>query len=365
MDPVTHATSGVVGLLALKQRPATLWTLPVAALACASPDIDLCFIRTPLEFLQLHRGITHSFAGAPVLGLLLALLAWPLWRKSTPGRWRFAQVWLFCIAMILLHIWLDVVTTYGTMIFLPFSHYRVRLNAVYIIDLAITLPLLWAVWRWRYRRGLILLALAWTFVYPAIGIAANIWHTQQWRSRLGELPGATGELVVLPDAFAPLFWRILYQQDSGSGLQVADQSVNALGQKRADPVYSPAAQPALVAALAGDSIAAATYFRFAILPVGEPLPASDAPQPALPGSKLDKFYDLRFGSGLAFVRDLLALRPKADMPFVLMAEYVPGNAGPQIERIRLRFSDSGRDSLWHRPEPAQKPDFWQWLVGLE
>lgn len=366
MDPVTHAASGAVALLALKNRPATLWSLPIAALACASPDIDLCFIRTPLEFLQLHRGITHSFAGGAGLSLILALLAWPLWRKSTPGRWSFPHVWLFCYAMILLHIWLDVVTTYGTMIFLPFSHYRVRLNAVFIIDIFVTLPLLWAVWRWRARRGLMLLALAWTFLYPGAGIAANIWHSSQWQRKLAEMPGATGQMTVFPDAFAPLFWRVVYERESAGSLVISDQSINAFGSPRGEPLDKPAAPRKLISELSHDSVAGETYFNFVVLPVMQPLRPEDEPAPHEPDSKLLMFYDLRFGSGLAFVRKLMEMRPNADMPFVFMAEMLPEKDGGLVPaRIRLRFSDSGRDSQWHRPHAPTGPDLWQWLAGIE
>ncbi|MEG6592669.1 metal-dependent hydrolase, partial [Desulfovibrio sp. 1188_IL3213] len=184
MDPITHAASGAVAMLAAPHRPATRWAVPLAALAAASPDIDVLFCHTPLQFLLLHRGITHSLAAAPLLGLLLALLSRPLWRPSTPGCWSFTKVWLFMVCMVLLHIWLDVITTYGTMIYLPFSHERVRLNAVFIIDLLLTLPLLWAVWRWRARRGLMRLTLAWVIVYPLLCIGLNAWHTAQTQQRL-------------------------------------------------------------------------------------------------------------------------------------------------------------------------------------
>ena len=367
MDPVTHAASGAVAWLALKNRPATLWGLPLAALACASPDVDLCFIHTPLEFLQLHRGITHSFAGSIGLGLALAILSWPLWRKSTPDRWNFGKVWLFGIAMVWLHIWLDVVTTYGTMVFLPFSHYRVRLNAIFMIDLCITLPLLWAIWRWRTRRGLILLTLAWIFLYPSICIVANIWHTSQWQDRLADMEGATGRMAILPDAFSPFFWRALYEQKTGAGLVVRDQSINALGLPRSEPLEKPAADPQLTRLLAEDSVTGETYFNFALLPVMDKLRQADEPAPAIPDSALYMFYDLRFGSGIEFVRRLMELRPNSDMPFILMAEFLPGDSqsGLAVGRLRLRFSDSGRDSHWHRPLAPAKPTVWQWLVGLE
>lgn len=374
MDPVTHAASGAVAMLALSRRPATLWSLPLAAAACAAPDIDLAFIHTPLEFLLLHRGITHSFAAMPFLALVLALLCWPLWRQSTPGRWRFSTVWLFCCAMILLHIWLDVVTTYGTMVFLPFSHYRVRLNSIYIIDPLVTLPLLWAVWRWRFKRNLLIFTLIWTFLYPASGIALNAWHTAQCRARFAESGRQVERLHVLPDAFAPFFWRAIFEEEAPGGLSVREQSLNGLGQPRAPENVYPAADAALARRLEAVSTDCHYYFQFAMLPVMENLRQRDFPAdlPDRQNAVLLMFYDLRFGSGLAIVRKLLAMRPNADIPFQLMSELLPvPPSGTQpladmdINRIRLRFSDSGRDSSWHKPVSPQKPDFWHWLVGLQ
>ena len=54
MDPITHAASGAVAMLALPRRPLTRWAVPLAALAAASPDLDLVFVSTPLQFLLLH-----------------------------------------------------------------------------------------------------------------------------------------------------------------------------------------------------------------------------------------------------------------------------------------------------------------------
>lgn len=369
MDPITHAASGAVAMLAIKNRPATLWAAPIAALACASPDIDLAFIRTPLEFLLLHRGISHSLAAAPILGLLLALLAWPLWRKNTPGRWKFRYVWLFCAAMPLLHAWLDVVTTYGTMIFLPFSHYRVRLNSLYIIDPLVTLPLLWAIWRWRAKYGLLALTLAWIFFYPASGVAINAWHTQQSEARFAAEKRDVGRLVVLPDAFTPFFWRLLYEASGLDGPTVREESLNFLGQPRGPASVHPAANADLVQRLSRESIDCSVYFRFAMLPIMEDL-RENLPTPPTPGAAYWLFYDLRFGSGLEFVRKLLAMRPDATMPFLLMAELAPNPDEPDnlknrdIQRVRLLFADSGRDSKWHTPRKPREPTFWEWLVGL-
>lgn len=378
MDPVTHAASGAVALLALPRRPLTRWGIPLAAMTAAAPDLDILFAQTPLQFLLLHRGISHSFAALPVFGLLLALCCRPLWNPATPGRWSFPRVWLFCCAMLLLHIWLDVFTTYGTMVFLPFSHYRVRLNSLYIVDLFLTVPLLWAVWRLRARRGFLLLALAWIFVYPVLGMGLNAWHTVQSRERFQHDGRAVSHLHMLPDAFAPFFWRVIFKE----GDTVRAQSLDALGRPRATETIRRAAPAPLVAALAEQSSACDSYFRFAMLPVMDALRPEDAPPslasaPPLPTEARQKtertgalFYDLRFGSGLAFVRRLLAMRPNADIPFQLMVELAPAghgareDAAPRLERLRLRFSDSGRDSRWHAPAPPAPPTFPQWLAGL-
>ena len=401
MDPITHAASGAVAMLAMPSRPASRLAVPLAALAAASPDIDVLLANTPQQFLLLHRGITHSLVVAPLLGLLLALISCSLWRAQTAGHWRFAKTWLFMTAMVLLHIWLDCITTYGTMIFVPFSHMRVRLNAVFIIDLLITLPLLWAIWRWRARRGLLLLAMAWLFVYPGISMGLNAWHTAQMRQYLTAQGRTPEEIVVLPDAFSPLFWRALYSETTPAGPMVYTQGLNALGAPRGPEIAATALPKSLARDLARQSVVADAFLQFTLLPVVAPLPADMLPaaaaQAALPAGAPAVHYlmvhDQRFGSSLALVRNLMAMRPSADIPFKYMAELAsePLPAGqdtanaestpesgkstaPTISttppfsqrllRERMRFSDSGRDSLWQAPRPPTQPSLLQWLVGL-
>lgn len=363
MDPVTHAASGALAMLALRDRPVTLWAWPLAGLASAAPDIDLAFIRSPLEFLEIHRGISHSLAFAPIFSFILALLFVPLWSRRVKKSWRFRWVWFFCFLMILLHLWLDVVTTYGTMIFLPFSHYRVRLNSVFIVDLLLTLPLLWAVWRWRQKRGLVILALLWVFIYPGAGILFNDWHTRQWRARLADAGARVAELRVFPDVFTPLFWRVVYREE-GEAPVVTEVSVDFFGDSRAEPIKRPALNKDTTEVFKKDSIEGEVFFDFAVMPVVGPLPEKFTPVDPGPDNRYQLAHDLRFGSGLAFARKIMAMRPDADIPFLFMAELKDGAAGAEIERLRLRFADSGRDSDWHKPVAPTKPSLWQWALGL-
>ena len=406
MDPITHAASGAVAMLAMPSRPATRLAVPLAALAAASPDIDILMANTPMQFLLLHRGITHSLFVAPLLGLVLALVGCSLWRAHTSGHWRFAKTWLFMTAMVLLHIWLDCITTYGTMIFLPFSPMRVRLNAVFIIDLLLTLPLLWAIWRWRARRGLLLLAVAWIFVYPGLSICLNAWHTAQTREHLAAQGRPPEQIVVLPDAFSPLFWRALYSETTPDGPKVYTQGLNVLGMPRGPETAATALPESMARNLARQSVEADAFLQFTLLPVVAPLPADMLPAGAgLAGADLAAqpadsaapsyvmVHDQRFGSSLAFVRNLMAKRPSADIPFKYMAELAPAPApaeqdtpaaesspeggkatdpaiattqifSQRLLRERMRFSDSRRDSLWQAPRPPTQPSLLQWLVGL-
>lgn len=181
MEPITHALSGAVIGYALpgKRR----WWLPAwAALVAASPDMDVFFTRTPLQYIEYHRGITHSFVGGLGLALLLALIPWLMnrWRvpkvpdDSPPFGWPLPLAWLTAYLLILHHIFLDCMNSYGTQVFLPFSDYRVRLNALFIVDPLLLLPLALGLIFWRKRRAVMIGLLLWTILYPLGSLATRV-----------------------------------------------------------------------------------------------------------------------------------------------------------------------------------------------
>lgn len=406
MDPITHAASGAVAMLALRRRPPR--AVLAGALAAAAPDIDILFGNDPLTTLLLHRGITHALAAVPVFALLLALAALPLLRggsseriylsSSAPGRWSFPAVW-FCMAcMLLLHIWLDCVTTYGTLIFLPFSAERVRLNGVFIIDFLLTLPLLRAVWRCRSSRrrtcqdrssalAAARLALLWVFVYPLLGVGLNALHTahvtEALRADASRREAVLEEVVVLPDAFAPFFWRVLWQErpvgvsPAGADALLRDalpdsgQVVRAAGLDLLGRLRTPFSEPrpamprAAAAALAAQSVEAGAFFEFALLPVLDTVPDADRNDTLASEVRQWRSYDLRFGSSLEFVRRLMSLRPNADIPFqFFLAVEADDQGAPRLDSVRLRFSDSQRDSGWRPPAEPRDVPLIRRLAGL-
>lgn len=386
MDPITHAASGALAALSV-HRPKTVWAVPLAALVAAAPDADVFVAHTPLEFLLLHRGITHSLFAAPVMGLILGLCMYPWWRKNTPGAWSFPKTCAFAMLLVLLHIWLDVITTYGTMIFLPFSEYRARLNGVFIVDVLLTLPLLLGVWFGRKNRSVAIAALIWTLIYPAACVGLRMRHETATAERLAAASVPAAQLTVLPDAFAPFFWRALYVTQTpysppetmltregfafhAAASTVWQEGLDWRGLPHAPVQRYPAADSALMRGLAQASHEGDAFFRFTLMPLQEKRAVPHAvPPSSTPGAphmtagyatQEYRFYDLRFGTMLEPVRQIMALRQHGDIPFQLLSQ----RQGEDWTAVRMIFSGADRENPWHAPEPPRAPTWWEWLVGL-
>lgn len=139
MDP---ATQGFLGACAVQSAikdtgREKLWL--VALLAGMAADLDV-FIRSPsnpLLFIYYHRHFTHALLFIPIGGLLVAafLLAFKPFRVS-PKKVVFAAIIAYGT-----HGILDACTSYGTLLYWPFSHERVAFDIISIIDPLFTAPL--------------------------------------------------------------------------------------------------------------------------------------------------------------------------------------------------------------------------------
>jgi len=216
MDPLTQ---GVLGA-ALPQATAAKGKLAASAglfgfLAGMAADLDV-LIRSntdPLLFLEYHRQFTHSLVFIPVGGLACALIL-----HAVLGRRRglaFRQSWLFCTLGYATHALLDACTTYGTMLFWPFSDLRIAWNTISIIDPMFTLPLLVAVVL-AGRRGRPLFArlgLLWACAYMALGL----WQRNEATEMGHELAAARGHnplrLEAKPSFANILVWKIVYETE--------------------------------------------------------------------------------------------------------------------------------------------------------
>jgi len=235
MDTITH---GIAGALiskaafggrdlfpptAMDKRRLATWALMLGSIF---PDSDVLrdfFSRDPLLMITWHRSITHSLLLLPVWSVLLAavVLALARWRKCEAPSFT-ALTGLFAVG-ILSHILLDLVTTFGTMIWSPLEWSRPAWDILFIVDFTFTAILL------------LPQLLAWTFEDPeharrrAIVMFIIFSPAPFVISRIGLFVGApvSDTVVVVATAlFAVLF---LFPAIGGLGARVSYERWNRLG----------------------------------------------------------------------------------------------------------------------------------------
>jgi inner membrane protein len=99
----------------------TFWTWTIA---CAMlPDVDVIGFSFGIQYGDMfgHRGFTHSFFFAVLLGLIAARA-----NSLGVGRWKLGVLWLWFAAVTASHGLLDALTDGGRGIafFAPFSNHR-------------------------------------------------------------------------------------------------------------------------------------------------------------------------------------------------------------------------------------------------
>jgi inner membrane protein len=106
------------------------------ALAQSLPDIDFIagFWASASRNFLIHRGFTHSL----LFDLLSSLLLTCLVRNYFKSKIRSVQWFQFFLLQSSLHLFIDSCNAYGTGLFEPFSHNRISLNLLFVVD-----PFLW------------------------------------------------------------------------------------------------------------------------------------------------------------------------------------------------------------------------------
>ena len=141
MDPITQGTLGAV----LSQSVSNKKTLGIIGLigflSGLAPDLDI-FIRSekdPLLFLEFHRQFTHSLIFIPFGGFICAVCLFFLISKRL--NISFKDTWISATLGYATHGLLDACTSYGTLLFWPFTQTRIAWNSISIIDPLFTIPL--------------------------------------------------------------------------------------------------------------------------------------------------------------------------------------------------------------------------------
>ncbi len=146
MDNLTHALVGLTAAKAGLERLSPGATL-LCVFAANSPDSDVAILLfgDRWDYLQHHRGITHSFIGTAFLALLLPLIFYGvdrLWGRlrGQPPKTSFRGLLIASLIVSATHPLLDWTNNYGVRPLLPWSPRWFYGDLVFIID-----PFLWVV----------------------------------------------------------------------------------------------------------------------------------------------------------------------------------------------------------------------------
>jgi len=217
MDTLTHALSGaLVGrILAPTKGEHTVSARECVALgfcAAAFPDTDVVLSWvSPLAYLLNHRGVTHSLLMLPVWS---ALLAW-IWSRIRRRQAHWRTYLAVSAAAIFIHILGDLITSFGTMIFAPFSDARVAWSTTFIIDLWFSGILI---------AGLLASALLPRSRLPAMAALAVLcgyvglqWMAQREAVAVGEAFArergiAAVEVSAIPRPVSPFNWMVVVSE---------------------------------------------------------------------------------------------------------------------------------------------------------
>src|SRR5271163_3990099 len=166
MDTITHGIAGALigkavfrGEDMFSSQPANrgriiTWSLMLGAIFPDSDTLRDMFSSNELLMITWHRSITHSLICLPIFALLLAgLTRWlARWREwDAPSFAALAGIYA---VGILSHILLDLVTTFGTMIWSPLQWSRPAWDLIFIIDFTFTTILLVPqILAWVYRQA--------------------------------------------------------------------------------------------------------------------------------------------------------------------------------------------------------------------
>jgi membrane-bound metal-dependent hydrolase YbcI (DUF457 family) len=166
MDTITHGIAGALigkavfhGEDMFASKPMNrariiTWTVMFGAIF---PDSDILrdwFSNNPMLILTWHRSFTHSLVCMPIFALLLAAMTrwFARWRKWDAPSFA-ALAGLYAIG-ILSHIFLDLVTSFGTMIWSPLQWSRPAWDLIFIVDFTFSALLLGPqILAWIYRQA--------------------------------------------------------------------------------------------------------------------------------------------------------------------------------------------------------------------
>ena len=213
MDPLSQGTVGAAFAQSIANKNNIIKIGIIGFLAGLAPDLDV-LIRSendPILFLEYHRQFSHSLFFIPFGSLIVTLIIFPLFKKSM----GFKTIYMVSFLGYATHGLLDACTSYGTLLFWPFSNERITWNNISIIDPLFTIPVLILIGVAIKTRKKIFsfFAIGWIAFYLSLGFV-QYERALSAAIKLAESRGHFAERMTLKPSFGNLIlWKSIYQYE--------------------------------------------------------------------------------------------------------------------------------------------------------
>ncbi len=217
MDNITHTLTGALASKAGPERHHTRLVFWILLVAANLPDIDflLQFFGDRIFYMEHHRGLSHSFLFAPFFAAFVALIL----KLSVKGV-DFRLVFTYTFIGIVIHIFFDLITSFGTMIFYPITDARYTLDLIFIIDPWLTGSMIVFLILGRkfknHRRKIMWGAIAFIAVYFLLAFT----NREIVRSKADDYFTGRGieyeRMIVLPQPLAITNWMVAVETEDAA-----------------------------------------------------------------------------------------------------------------------------------------------------
>ena len=224
MDNITHSLTGALLAKYIEARPTApeekrmyrrtfFWLF---ALSANIPDIDVLFgvFDGPLSSIKYHRGITHSLLFSPLFALFPAA-AFLAFSKVKNIR----LLWIVALLGIVVHIFFDLITPFGTQILSPLSKTRYALDWMFIIDPFFTLILVLGLAAGKLVPTKARIITSVSVAIVTLYVTAAAFNQSVARIMVREAAGKQGiqwtRISALPQPLSMFSWQGLVQTEQG------------------------------------------------------------------------------------------------------------------------------------------------------
>ncbi len=206
MDQATHLISGIIQGRYFKERSKVKIVFPLILIGALIPDIDIItYFFDRREYLIHHRSLSHGI----ITSILWTSLILLFYHKKISFKIQELRKLAFGVLFSILgHLYLDLMTSYGTSLLSPFSHKRFALDALFIID-----PIYWALlllsfsimraFKVKPSKLYSALLLVW-LLYPIFCLTVKTGLQSKIKAQ-----SPTLSVEVLPDLLAPINWKVI------------------------------------------------------------------------------------------------------------------------------------------------------------